>query len=161
MTVTAAGGATDSAAVRVNLTNVDEPGNEPPVAQDAAFTLPENSPAGTAIGTVVATDSDAGDTLTYALSSGNADPNGNGTAAFAIDPVSGALTINDPGDLDYETTHAFTLGVTVTDASGLADIAAVGVTLRDGNERAERRRRRRDRLSDRRGYRLRDGQRAR
>ena len=59
MTATDAGGASDSAAVRINLGNVDEPGNERPELQDAAFTLPENSPAATAVGTVIATDIDA------------------------------------------------------------------------------------------------------
>ncbi|WP_295622784.1 FG-GAP-like repeat-containing protein [uncultured Lamprocystis sp.] len=134
VTVTDTSGASDWAAVRVNLANVDEPGNERPEIQDAAFTLPELSPVGTTVGT--ATDIDAGDTQTFALTTGNADSNANGKQAFAIDPTTGVLTVNDAGDLDFETTPIFTLGVTVTDSGGLNDTAAVRVSLTDVNERS-------------------------
>ena len=136
VTVTDAGGASDAATVRIDLTNVDEPGNDRPEIPDAAFALPERSPGGTAVGTVTATDIDAGDTLTYSITTDNADPNANGQAAFALDPTTGALTVNDPGDLDFETTPVFTLGVTVTDSGGLTDTAALRVSLTDVNERS-------------------------
>ncbi|MCP3880985.1 MAG: hypothetical protein GY701_21695, partial [Sulfitobacter sp.] len=128
------GGLSDTATVTIALTNLAEPGNDRPEAQDAAFTLPENSPASTDVGSVMAADLDAGDTLTYAITEGNDDPDGDGQAAFAIDAANGAITINDSGDLDFETTPAYNLSVTVTDLGGLSDSAAVTVSLGDAND---------------------------
>ena len=91
MKVTDAGGLSDTGAVTVALTHVDEPGNERPEAQDATFTLPENSPNSTAVGTVTATDIDAGDTLTYAITGGNSNPDGDSNLAFAIDSATGII----------------------------------------------------------------------
>ena len=124
VTVTDAGGLTDTAAVTVSLTNV----NEVPTATDAAFALAENSADGTVVGTVSASDVDAGDTLSYAITGG--DPGG----AFAIDAATGEITVADSTQLDFETTPVFNLAVTVTDAGGLTDTAAVTVSLTNVNE---------------------------
>ncbi len=122
-------GSADTPLAKVNLNNIDKPGNEPPEAKDASLSLPENSTNGTTVGTAVATDIDAGDTLAYTIS--NSDPNGNGKAAFAIDPITGQITVNDSGDLDFETTPDFNLTVTATDAGGLSDTATVTIGLTD------------------------------
>ena len=132
--VTDAGGLSDTGAVTVALTNVDEPGNERPEAQDATFTLPENSPTSTAVGTVTATDVEAGDTLTYAITGGNGSPDGDSNLAFAIDSATGIITINDSDDLNFETTPTFNLTVKVTDLGGLFDTAAIKVNLTNINE---------------------------
>ena len=132
--VTDAGGLSDTGAVTVALTNVDEPGNERPEAQDATFTLPENSPNSTAVGTVTATDIDAGDTLTYAITGGNSNPDGDSNLAFAIDSATGIITVNDSDDLNFETTPTFNLTIKVTDAGGLFDTAAIKVNLTNINE---------------------------
>ena len=65
VTVTDSGGLTDDAAVTVSLTDV----NEAPAATDATFVLAENSADGTVVGTVSASDVDAGDTLSFAIRS--------------------------------------------------------------------------------------------
>ena len=122
--MTDAGGLTDTAAVTVNLTNV----NEDPSASDATFGLAENSANGTAVGSVSASDPDAGDTLSYAITGG--DPGG----AFAIDSATGEITVADSSQLDFETSPVFNLTVTVTDAGGLTDTAAVTVNVTDVNE---------------------------
>ncbi len=127
--VTDAGGLSDTAAVIVQLTNVDEPGNDRPEAQDAIFTLAENSINATAVGIVAATDVDAGDTLTYTIATGNTDPDGDSTPAFAINATTGQITVNDKGDLDYEATPDFNLTVKATDAGGLIDTAAIKINL--------------------------------
>ena len=124
VTVTDTRGLTDTAAVRMNLINM----NEAPTASDAVFSLTENSADTTVVGSVSASDPDAGDTLSYAVTGGN--PGG----AFAIDAATGEITVNDSTQLDFETTPVYNLAVTVTDAGGLTNTAAVTVTLTNVNE---------------------------
>lgn len=82
--------------------------NRPPVGYDDHFYLDENSPTGTFVGQVQATDPD-GDALNYSIT------NGNLNHAFAIDPHTGQITVNDPAHLDYETYTYFQLTVSITD----------------------------------------------
>ena len=102
--------------------------NNPPVVDDQAFSVDENSAAGTVVGTVLATDPDAGDGLTYSITDGNT-----GTA-FAIDAATGEITV--AGAIDYETLDNFVLTVLVTDdgTPSLSDTAAVTVAVNDVND---------------------------
>lgn len=104
--------------------------NNPPVVSDQSFAADENAAAGTVVGTVAASDPDAGQTLTYSIVGGNA------SGAFAIDPVTGEITVADPAALDSETNPWFDLAVQVTDSGSpaLSDAATVRVTLADLNE---------------------------
>jgi len=106
------------------------PPNRPPVIADQAYTVYENSAGGTAVGTVDASDPDAGQTLEYHITAGNI------AGAFAIDALTGRITVADPAALDYEATRAFTLTVRVTDSGSpaLSSSAAVTVNLGDVNE---------------------------
>jgi hypothetical protein len=70
--------------------------NPPPDVEDQGFDVPENSPAGTVVGTVFAEDPDAGQQLTYAILSGNE------SGAFAIDDLTGEITVANPELLDFE-----------------------------------------------------------
>jgi len=88
--------------VTVNLTNV----NEPPTIAGATFTIPENSPAATVVGTVVASDPEG--PLAFAITAGNVG------GAFAISGT-GEITVLNSAALDFETTPAFVLTVTVFD----------------------------------------------
>ena len=124
VTVTDSGGLTDDAAVTVKLANL----NEDPTASDAAFSLAESSGDGVVVGNVSASDPDAGDSLSYAITGG--DP----TGVFAIDSATGEITVVDSSQLDFETTSVYGLTVTVTDSGGLTDDAAVTVNLTDVNE---------------------------
>ena len=121
-------GLSDEATITINLNNIDEPGNDPPVAEDATFTIDENSAVDTPVGTVVASDPDVGDTLTYAITTGN------DAGAFEINETTGLITVADSAPLDFETTESFPLTVTVTDSEGLTDEAAVIINLEDVNE---------------------------
>ncbi len=113
--------------VTVNIDDVNEEiPNEPPVIADQTFSVDENSPAGTSVGTVTATDPDS-DTLTYSITDGNT----NGT--FAIDSKTGEITVNEGSQLDYETTAAYTFTVQVWDGRE-ADTAMVTVNINDVNE---------------------------
>ena len=63
------------------------------------FTVTENSPAGAQVGTLTARGTAP---LTFAITAGNPDPDGDSLPAFAIDAATGAISVNDMGDLDYE-----------------------------------------------------------
>ncbi len=103
----------------ITVTNV----NEPPVINDQTFSLAENSPNGTVVGTVLASDPDAGDSLTFAITAGNT---GN---TFAINPASGQITVNDNSLLNFETNPSFSLTVQVTDLGSLSSSATVTINL--------------------------------
>ncbi|QQL43871.1 cadherin domain-containing protein [Sulfuriroseicoccus oceanibius] len=122
VTVTDGGGLTDTAAVNVSVTNV----NEAPVASDGSGSVAEDATVGTAVATVAVSDPDAGDSASFAITSGNTG------GAFAIDAVTGAITT--AAALDYETTNSYTLGVSVTDGGGLTDTATVNVSVTNANE---------------------------
>jgi hypothetical protein len=113
--------------VTINLSDVNE---IPVLAANQTFSIPENSPIGFAIGTVAATDVDTTvpfNTLTYSLSN-------NPSNAFAIDAVTGQLTVANSASLNFETTPSFVIGVTVTDGGNLAATQDVTVNLTDVNE---------------------------
>jgi hypothetical protein len=85
--------------------------NRPPVVEDQAFSVAENSTIGTVVGKVVAHDPDAGQQLTYAIIGGNE------SGAFAINALTGQITVADPGKLDFENPDLsyYSLTVQVTD----------------------------------------------
>ena len=111
----------------INVSNV----NEAPVVAAKTFALPENSPNGTVVGTVTATDPDIGQTIAWAITGGNT---GN---AFAIDPASGQITVANTAVLDYETMKTFTLKLQATDngVPALAGTGTVTIKLTNVNER--------------------------
>jgi Ca2+-binding RTX toxin-like protein len=88
------------------------PANQAPAgATLATATVAENSLAGTVVGTVVGSDPDAQDTLTYSL----VDDAG---GRFAIDAASGALTVAGGAAIDFETATSHAIAVRVTDLAG-------------------------------------------
>jgi predicted outer membrane repeat protein len=103
-------------------------GNLPPIVTPATFAVDENSANGTVVGTVAATEPDAGDTHTFAITRGNTD------GAFAIDANSGQLTVANAAALNFETTPTFNLAVQATDVGGLTDTKSVTVNLINVNE---------------------------
>ena len=106
VTDSGAPGLTDTATVTINLNDL----NETPIINDQSFSVNENAANGTVVGTVVASDPDAGDTLTYAITGGNTG------GAFAINANTGQITVNNSSALDFETTPTFNLTVQVTDS---------------------------------------------
>ena len=85
------------------------PVNDAPVINDQAFSIKENSPNGTIVDTVLASDVDVNDILSYTITNGNT---GN---AFAINTFNGEIIVNDSTQLDYETDSTFVLTVQVQD----------------------------------------------
>ena len=99
--------------------------NIPAIALDGSaievVTATGDWPTGLAIGPPV-------QNLTYAITGGNTN------GAFTIDSVTGAITVANSSELDFETTPVFNLTVTVTDAGGLADSATITVNLTNVND---------------------------
>ena len=112
------------------VTIADNDGNLPPVIGPQTFSVAENSPIGTVVGTVVASDPDAGQTLTYAITAGNTN------GAFAISASTGQLTVANISALDFEATPTFSLTVQATDNGSpvLSSSATVTVNLTNVNE---------------------------
>ena len=117
----------NSEVVRINLINL----HDAPDFQDVGpFTIAENSAAGTAVGQVTATDSDPGQTVSFAIVGGNT------SGAFAINSTTGVITVASPAALDYESNSVFTLTVRATDndPDPLSSETNVVVFVDDGNE---------------------------
>ncbi|NVO04323.1 MAG: right-handed parallel beta-helix repeat-containing protein, partial [Bacteroidetes bacterium] len=104
--------------------------NHAPVILNQSFQLNENTANGTIIGTVIATDVDAGQTKTFSIVSGNT---GN---VFAINASTGILTVATSAALNFEVTPTFTLGIKVQDngTGTLSSQATITVSLTDVNE---------------------------
>ncbi len=94
----------------------------PPVfdAPSYIFTVAEDAAAGTAVGTVTATDSQ-GDTVSYAITEGNDD------GVFAIDSATGQVTVASP--LDYAATPVHLLSIEAGDQHGNASTASAQVSV--------------------------------
>ncbi|MCK7594972.1 beta strand repeat-containing protein [Pseudomarimonas salicorniae] len=115
--------------VRVDVNDAQPPTNLPPTVDDAAFSIAENSANGTTVGSVIASDPDAGQALSYAITAGNV------SGAFGID-AAGAISVANSAALDFETTPSFSLTVSVTDNGSpqLSDTATVTISLSDAND---------------------------
>ncbi len=107
----------------ISVTNV----NEAPTLGAASYTfsVAENSASGASVGSVSATDPDAGTTLTFSLS-------GTGSSNFAISST-GVITVASGAALDFETTPSYSLTVTASDGS-LSATAPVTINLSNVNE---------------------------
>jgi hypothetical protein len=96
--------------------------NHPPSISDQTFSIDENSPVGSLVGTVQASDEED-PTLTYSIVGGNVN------SVFSISEKDGKLTVNNMSALDYETTAAFTLKIQVTDSKNKSSVANITVNL--------------------------------
>lgn len=101
-----------------------EDANSRPQITNAEFSIEENLPADTVVGTVVITDPDEGAELTVEITAGNTGE------VFAIDSE-GQLTA---ATLDHEAIPVYTLAVRATDQFGLANVGVIEVSVTDVNE---------------------------
>ncbi len=95
--------------------------NQAPVFENSSFSINENAPVGTAIGTAQATDADS-DTLTYSILSGNTNSD------LAIDSATGVISIAKT--LNYSVTASYSLTVQVSDGTS-TDTATITITVID------------------------------
>ncbi|WP_421896530.1 cadherin domain-containing protein [Marinoscillum sp.] len=100
--------------------------NEAPAMEPYSFSIDENVATGTLVGTLVATDPE-GDDISFQIVSGNE------SGAFALDPSSGVLSVNDSAAFDYESATQFVLQVGVADLNN-SSVQSVTVDLNDVNE---------------------------
>ncbi len=114
----------DEALVTVNVRNISEPVT---ITANQVFSVDENAPSNTSVGTVAITDSDVGQTYTYALLGGNI----GGT--FAINAATGEITVATNNVLDFETNPTFVLTVRVSDSGNpsFSDTETVTINLND------------------------------
>ena len=87
----------------------------------------ENAVSGTTVGTLSATDADAGDTFTFALVSGTGSTD---NASFTLDGTS----LKTVAVFDFETKASYSVRVRVTDAGGLTFERQLTITVTDVNE---------------------------
>ncbi|MEW6359822.1 MAG: Ig-like domain-containing protein [Planctomycetota bacterium] len=120
-TVSDGNGGTNTATVTVTITGV----NDQPTVNPQEFSIDENSANGASVGSVVASDPDTSDTLTYSIIGGT------GSTAFAINSDTGEITVADTTQLDWEATHRFTIDVQISDGNGGADSATMTINLND------------------------------
>ncbi len=118
VTTTDAGGLTYSENFTVTVENVNETPTDI-VLSNAS--VAENA-AGAVIGTLTATDPDAGDSHSYAVSDNR------------FEVVDGQLKLKDGVSLDHETEPSVTIQVTATDAGGLAYSENFAIAVDDVNE---------------------------
>ena len=107
-----------------NTGGLDESCVPPPVVEDQAIFVAENSPNGTVVGTIIF----SGDGPTLAVIGGTGD------TAFSVDSNSGEITVIDSPQLDFESTPSFTLDVLVSNPSGGTDTATITINLTDVEE---------------------------
>ena len=126
-TVTASDGTNSTTqAVAVTVVNVNE---APVITSSSTFSLAEN---GTSVGTIVATDVDAGTTLAYSITGADA-------ALFNINSTTGAITFKSAPD--HETpgsaasSNVYNLTVTASDGA-INTTQAIVVTVTDANDNA-------------------------
>jgi hypothetical protein len=118
---------TEVGTVTVTVLDVED-SNTSPAIENQQFTVNENSPAGTIIGTVVATDGE-NDPLTFTIASGNE------SGVFSLGSGTGELSVLDPIDLDFERNPVFELTVDVSD-NEFTSTATITVQLIDEEEEA-------------------------
>ena len=109
---------------------IDAPANTVPHIDDASFSVRLGSASGTVLGTLVAGDPNPGDTLSFAITSGD------DAGAFAVDSA-GQLILADAAALDFASHPVYELTVVVSDDGDpllhdQAIITIVSGTFEDG-----------------------------
>jgi len=103
------------------------PDNPPAVTPGQSFTVDENVAAGTAIGTVLATDADAGNTLSQWQIT-------DGSGKFVIDASTGTISLAAGASLDFEMATSYSVSVSVSDGWRRSAPEAVTVKLSNLND---------------------------
>ena len=131
ITTSGSGKLADTSIVTIKVVDV----NEAPVVRDTAFTVDENVPAGTEVGTLEASDPDIRNSdfgsLYFSIDE-NVDGNPATNVPFAIDN-DGKITVTADDALDFETKPTWVIHVTVTDGT-YPQTVEVTINLNDLNE---------------------------
>nr|MDQ3822838.1 cadherin domain-containing protein [Actinomycetota bacterium] len=117
-------GGTFEKSLTITVTNANEAPTDIALSNSS---VAENQPAGTAVGTLSATDPDSGDTHTYTLVSGTGDAD---NASFQID--GSALETN--AAFDFETKSSYSVRVRATDSGSATFEKAFTIAVTNVNE---------------------------
>ncbi|MBF0185910.1 MAG: putative Ig domain-containing protein, partial [Magnetococcales bacterium] len=113
---------TASQTIAVTVVNL----NELPVVTSAVTgSITENAAVSAVVYTATATDPDAGESRTYALSGTDAD-------SFNINSSTGSITLKAAAD--FENKSSYSINIVATDAGGLSTTQAVTIRVLDTNE---------------------------
>lgn len=104
--------------------------NEAPEISDFSFTIEENTAYGTAVGSLVGSDVDFNDELSYDFAIDDPFYDFN-SAAFGIDSSTGLVFVNVSDSLNYEEWKERIYTVRVTDKDGLSATAMLRIVLTD------------------------------
>ncbi|XP_057177586.1 protocadherin beta-15-like isoform X15 [Triplophysa rosa] len=119
----------------IHITVLDANDNVPVFSQSVyKVTLPENTPPGTSVITVSATDADEGPNgeVSYEFSR----ISDKAAKIFFIDKTKGQILVI--GEIDYENEKEYEMGIHAQDASGLSSTAKVIVDISDRNDNPPR-----------------------
>ncbi|XP_073730275.1 protocadherin gamma-A12-like isoform X17 [Misgurnus anguillicaudatus] len=133
MILTATDGGTPqrSGTAVIHITVLDINDNLPVFSQSVyKVTLPENTPSGTSVITVSATDADEGPNgdVSYEFSR----ISDKAAKIFSIDRTTGQILVI--GEIDYEKDKKYEMGIQAKDASGLSSTAKVIIDISDVND---------------------------
>ncbi len=95
-----------------------------PIVPAATFTVPENSPNGTAVGVISATVPQD-EVVSFAISGGNED------GAFALNSTTGELTVANPRRLNFELRQSVALTISATNAGNEVGTGTITVNISD------------------------------
>ncbi|XP_056322247.1 putative protocadherin beta-18 isoform X26 [Danio aesculapii] len=135
LTATDGGSPQRSGTAVIHITVLDANDNVPVFSQPVyKVTLAENTPSGTEIIKVSATDADEGPNgeVTYEFSR----ISDKTAKLFSIDKTTGQILVK--GEIDYEIEKNYELGIQTKDASGLASTAKVIIDITDVNDNPPR-----------------------
>ena len=97
-----------------------------PVVTDTTFSVDENAPSGTTVGSVIATDEDRDDVpLTYQIMAGS-------DGVFSIDANTGTVRVS--GKINYEIKSLYVLTIRVTGGQGIYGEGKMTVQVNDVND---------------------------
>jgi VCBS repeat-containing protein len=103
--------------------------NETPILNPVGpLSIPENVPSGTVITTLIGTDVDAGQTLTYTIQSGN------GSGLFALDSATGVLTFTASPNFEAGSLYTLVLRVTDDGVGALYSEQTITINILDVND---------------------------
>ncbi|RKE03279.1 cadherin domain-containing protein [Marinifilum flexuosum] len=129
LSITVSDGSNTSLAENVRIDINDLNDNIPVVTANQTFNVDENKANNTIIGTVIATDNDAGTSFSaWKITAGNTD------GIFELNASSGEISIADNTNLDYETTTSYTLSLTVSDGTNISASETINIDVNPIND---------------------------
>lgn len=96
--------------------------------QNGPYTISENSPINTTVGTLNSYDPDVGDVVSYSIIGGT------GAGSFSVDSVTGAIRLTSAAAANHELASSYTLNVRVQDVGGLYEDMVLTINISDVNE---------------------------